>query len=114
MDCPTLTVAVQAPTLKDEALKLPATIPVAPNSWLAVLAKLPKFGGGAPFNPSSVNRLVLALKFPEPPLKGVRTAVYNVSPLNAEPPNTQAWVVPEPIGITLPALQDADSHDSQS
>src|SRR5262249_4285050 len=89
VDCPTLTMPIQAPTKKDVALKLPTVIPVTPNSWLAILAKLGKFWNAVPS--STCQKLVLLLKFPPVPLCGVNTAMYNVS-LEFEVPNDQFCV----------------------
>jgi hypothetical protein len=108
-DCPTLTVPVHAPTEKDEAVKLPAVMPVARSSWLAVLAKFGNTCVG--LTPRAVQRLVLVaagpLKVPAPPLCGVSSTTDNVSPLPFVP-NTQACVVVAEIGIAFPALQEAN------
>src|SRR5713226_845169 len=99
---PEILLPVQAPTWKDVALKLPGVIPVANCSWLTVLEKLGNTWVG--LTPSTDHRLPLLPKFPEVPVTGVSIAMNSVSLLPAVP-NTQVCVVPDPIGIALPALQ---------
>lgn len=99
MACPIVLVPVQVPITCEEALKLPATKPVAPCSWLTVLEKFGNTCVG--LTPNTAQRFDPEVKFPDPFANGLRITKLSVS-LVYDVPNTKAEVVN--VGITLPAL----------
>lgn len=99
MACPIVFVPVQFPITRAEALKLPATKPVAPCSWLTVLEKFGNTCVG--LTPNTAQRFDPEVKFPDPFANGLRITKLSVS-LVCDVPKTNAAVVV--VGITLPAL----------
>jgi len=99
MACPTVLVPVQFPITRAEALKLPATKPVAPCSWLTVLENVGNTWVG--LTPNIAHRFDPEVKFPDPFANGLRITKLSVS-LVYDVPKTNAAVVN--VGITLPAL----------